>query len=423
MGLEGPADRRRLRGRGADSVQEPSLSRERPAEVGPQHPAQGPAHRLPGHVDRRAARQLQLPRAGRRHRRPARPEARRRHRAAAVRHHRPATARSTESGEFVREETDVNPGANLHFGFTNLSIDATVNPDFSQVESDAGQVTVNERFALFYAEKRPFFLEGIELFSTPNQLVYTRQIVAPLARRQGHRQVRTPERRLPRPRRTRTGAGGALFNVGARARGPRRATRRSASRSPIAPRRSTSTASRPSIRGSCSRSSTTCRARSAGRGRRSRTHGATRRSGSAEFDRTGRAWGFNYKLTGHRRGLRGARRLRARATTSSSSTRPTGCRGTARAGPSSNSSRRSSGPTRIWRYADFGQRPRQSRATTSVNLMFNCAADGAPEARSRATSCGSTPATTRPTRSDTGRRGRHSSSRGTVRAARRRASR
>ena len=54
-----------------------------------------------------------------------------------------------------------------------------MNPDFSQVETDASQVTVNERFALFYPEKRPFFLEGIELFATPNQLVYTRQIVDP----------------------------------------------------------------------------------------------------------------------------------------------------------------------------------------------------------------------------------------------------
>jgi hypothetical protein len=41
-------------------------------------------------------------------------------------------------------------------------------------------VTVNQRFALFFPEKRPFFLEGIELFSTSNQLVYTRQIVNPL---------------------------------------------------------------------------------------------------------------------------------------------------------------------------------------------------------------------------------------------------
>jgi hypothetical protein len=86
----------------------------------------------------------------------------------------------TEAGDFKRENVKVNPGVNVHLGFTNMSLDATVNPDFSQVESDAGQVTVNQRFALFYPEKRPFFLEGIELFSTPNQLVYTRQIVDPI---------------------------------------------------------------------------------------------------------------------------------------------------------------------------------------------------------------------------------------------------
>jgi len=86
----------------------------------------------------------------------------------------------TGAGGFTRDKTDISPGANLRLGFTNLSVDATVNPDFSQVESDASQVTVNERFALFFAEKRPFFLEGIELFATPNQLVYTRRIVDPL---------------------------------------------------------------------------------------------------------------------------------------------------------------------------------------------------------------------------------------------------
>jgi hypothetical protein len=84
------------------------------------------------------------------------------------------------TGTFARE-AQVQPGFNARFAFTNLSIDATVKPDFSQVESDAGLVTVNERFALFYAEKRPFFLEGIELFASPNQLVYTRQIGQPIA--------------------------------------------------------------------------------------------------------------------------------------------------------------------------------------------------------------------------------------------------
>ncbi len=85
------------------------------------------------------------------------------------------------TGKFGRASVDPSAGANLKLGFTNMALDATVNPDFSQVESDAGLVTVNERFALFLPERRPFFLEGIELFSTPNQLVYTRQIVDPAA--------------------------------------------------------------------------------------------------------------------------------------------------------------------------------------------------------------------------------------------------
>jgi hypothetical protein len=85
------------------------------------------------------------------------------------------------TGEFARADTDLETGANLRVGFTNISLDATINPDFSQVESDAGQVTVNERFALFFPEKRPFFLEGIELFNTPGQLVYTRRIADPIA--------------------------------------------------------------------------------------------------------------------------------------------------------------------------------------------------------------------------------------------------
>lgn len=61
----------------------------------------------------------------------------------------------------------------------DLTLSGTINPDFSQVEADIGQVLLNERFALFYPEKRPFFLEGLELFDTPNQLIYTRRIVAP----------------------------------------------------------------------------------------------------------------------------------------------------------------------------------------------------------------------------------------------------
>jgi hypothetical protein len=59
------------------------------------------------------------------------------------------------------------------------AFDATINPDFSQVESDVAKITANERFALLYPEKRPFFLEGSELFATPVQAVSTRAITSP----------------------------------------------------------------------------------------------------------------------------------------------------------------------------------------------------------------------------------------------------
>ncbi len=71
-------------------------------------------------------------------------------------------------------------GADIRWGISqNLTLNGTVNPDFSQVEADVGQVTLNERFALFYPEKRPFFLDGLELFDTPSQLIYTRRIANP----------------------------------------------------------------------------------------------------------------------------------------------------------------------------------------------------------------------------------------------------
>ncbi|HSA56514.1 MAG TPA: DUF5916 domain-containing protein, partial [Gemmatimonadaceae bacterium] len=90
-------------------------------------------------------------------------------------------ARDETTGEFDRGSAKTEAGVNLRVGFPAVSLDATVNPDFSQVETDVGLVTANERFALFIPEKRPFFLEGIELFSTPNQLVYTRRVISPAA--------------------------------------------------------------------------------------------------------------------------------------------------------------------------------------------------------------------------------------------------
>jgi hypothetical protein len=61
----------------------------------------------------------------------------------------------------------------------NMVFDATVNPDFSQIESDVAQISANQRFALFFPERRPFFLESIDMFSTPLQAIYTRTFNQP----------------------------------------------------------------------------------------------------------------------------------------------------------------------------------------------------------------------------------------------------
>ncbi|MCG6955433.1 MAG: carbohydrate binding family 9 domain-containing protein [Gemmatimonadetes bacterium] len=62
---------------------------------------------------------------------------------------------------------------------SNFVLNGTVKPDFSQVEADATQIAADERFALSYPEKRPFFVEGADQFTAPNSLVYTRAIVHP----------------------------------------------------------------------------------------------------------------------------------------------------------------------------------------------------------------------------------------------------
>jgi hypothetical protein len=71
-------------------------------------------------------------------------------------------------------------GISGRWGLTsNSSLNATFNPDFSQVEADVAQLSVNTRFALFFPEKRPFFLEGSDFFSTPIQAVFTRTVADP----------------------------------------------------------------------------------------------------------------------------------------------------------------------------------------------------------------------------------------------------
>jgi len=85
-----------------------------------------------------------------------------------------AAAPYATGGKDLRAGADVKwtPGA-------GTALDATLRPDFSQLEADVPQLSVNSQFALFYPEKRPFFLEGSDLFQTPLQVVYTRSIAAP----------------------------------------------------------------------------------------------------------------------------------------------------------------------------------------------------------------------------------------------------
>ena len=73
-------------------------------------------------------------------------------------------------------------GGNVRWAIgSNAVLNGTIKPDFSQVEADATQIAADARFALFYAEKRPFFVEALDQFNVPNSLVYTRTIVQPSA--------------------------------------------------------------------------------------------------------------------------------------------------------------------------------------------------------------------------------------------------
>ncbi len=80
------------------------------------------------------------------------------------------------------DKVQFEPGANLKLGLSsNATLDATINPDFSQIEADEPKIDYNVRYALRYDEKRPFFLEGMEIFSSPEiETVYTRQINDPI---------------------------------------------------------------------------------------------------------------------------------------------------------------------------------------------------------------------------------------------------
>jgi uncharacterized protein DUF5916 len=100
-----------------------------------------------------------------------------------VLHHATRSRLDTSLGGDGRwhDQNDPSAGANARWRVTNnATLNATVKPDFSQVESDAGQVPTDPRARLFFPEKRPFFLDNLDAFATPNNLVYTRSVAAPV---------------------------------------------------------------------------------------------------------------------------------------------------------------------------------------------------------------------------------------------------
>ncbi len=91
-----------------------------------------------------------------------------------------AEERTGPGAPWQGEGTDIEPGLDVSWAPSpNLTVNGTLNPDFSQVESDQAQLDLNTSFALFFPEKRPFFLEGADYFNTPLSVLYTRQIADP----------------------------------------------------------------------------------------------------------------------------------------------------------------------------------------------------------------------------------------------------
>lgn len=82
--------------------------------------------------------------------------------------------------EYVTDPADPSAGADFKSVFSDaMVLDLTFNPDYSQVESDWPQVTVNQRFEVYFPERRPFFIENANNFNTPISLVFTRRIADP----------------------------------------------------------------------------------------------------------------------------------------------------------------------------------------------------------------------------------------------------
>ncbi len=89
-------------------------------------------------------------------------------------------ARTIDPGRIVNEPVGLDLGLTAKLiPSSAVTVDLAINPDFAQVEADQLVVTANQRFPIFFPEKRPFFLEGIDIFQTPITAVHTRAIVDP----------------------------------------------------------------------------------------------------------------------------------------------------------------------------------------------------------------------------------------------------
>ena len=155
----------RLRGRGADPLQEPALPVGQACRTGACNVIRTrPEQRARGQLGARAPRGRVVPRPGGHARRAHRPAPRTRPRPQPRRHREGATARPPGRRLGLRHRPP-ELGGNVRWGVTpNLTLNGTVNPDFSQVEADASQFIYDPRSAIFFPEKRPFFLDGIEQF-------------------------------------------------------------------------------------------------------------------------------------------------------------------------------------------------------------------------------------------------------------------
>lgn len=99
-----------------------------------------------------------------------------------TRSYRGLDTRDPANPYFQKATAQGQPGMDAKFVFhDHFTLDTTANPDFSQVESEDPQITVNQRFAVYFPEKRPFFLENEDFFRTPLDLFFTRSIGDPSA--------------------------------------------------------------------------------------------------------------------------------------------------------------------------------------------------------------------------------------------------